>query len=201
MTEIIKLINAKEDPIILFSEWFEEAKQKEINDPNAMNLSTISESLMPSSRIVLLKSFDKNGFVFYTNVESKKGNSINLNPQVSLNFHWKSLLRQIRIEGIAKLVTNKEADEYFDSRPEESKIGAWASDQSSELKTREELINKIKKYTEKYKEKTIPRPLYWTGFRVEPLLIEFWQDMPFRLHDRVEYKKNNNSWLIKRLYP
>ena len=201
MTEKIKLINAKEDPIILFSEWFEEAKQKEINDPNAMNLSTISESLMPSSRIVLLKSFDKNGFVFYTNVESKKGNSINLNPQVSLNFHWKSLLRQIRIEGIAKLVTNKEADEYFDSRPEESKIGAWASDQSSELKTREELINKIKKYTEKYKEKTIPRPLYWTGFRVEPLLIEFWQDMPFRLHDRVEYKKNNNSWLIKRLYP
>ena len=201
MTEKIKLINAKEDPIILFSEWFEEAKQKEINDPNAMNLSTISESLMPSSRIVLLKSFDKNGFVFYTNVESKKGNSINLIPQVSLNFHWKSLLRQIRIEGIAKLVTNKEADEYFDSRPEGSKIGAWASEQSSELKTREELINKIKKYTEKYKEKIIPRPHYWTGFRVEPMLIEFWQDMPFRLHDRVEYKKNNNSWLIKRLYP
>ena len=193
MTEKIKLINAKEDPIILFSEWFEEAKQKEINDPNAMNLSTISESLIPSSRIVLLKSFDNDGFVFYTNVESKKGNSINLNPQVSL--------RQIRIEGIAKLVTNKEADEYFYSRPEGSKIGAWASDQSSELKTREELIDKIKKYTEKYKEKIIPRPLYWTGFRVEPLLIEFWQDMPFRLHDRVEYKKNNNSWLIKRLYP
>ena len=201
MTEKIKLINAKEDPIILFSEWFEEAKQKEINDPNAMNLSTISESLMPSSRIVLLKSFDKNGFVFYTNVESKKGHSINLNPQVSLNFHWKSLLRQIRIEGIAKLITNKEADEYFESRPEASKIGAWASDQSSELKTREELINKIKKYTEKYKEKIILRPIHWTGFRVEPLLIEFWQDMPFRLHDRVEYKKNNNSWLIKRLYP
>ena len=201
MTEKIKLINAKEDPIILFSEWFEEAKQKEINDPNAMNLSTISESLIPSSRIVLLKYFDNNGFVFYTNVESKKGNSINLNPQVSLNFHWKSLLRQIRIEGIAKLVTNKEADEYFDSRPERSKIGAWASDQSSELKTREELIDKTKKYAEKYKEKIIPRPLYWTGFRVEPLLIEFWQDMPFRLHDRVEYKKNNNSWLIKRLYP
>ena len=201
MKEKIKLINAKEDPIILFSEWFEEAKQKEINDPNAMNLSTISESLMPSSRIVLLKSFDKDGFVFYTNVESKKGNSINFNSQVSLNFHWKSLLRQIRIEGIAKLVTNKEADEYFDSRPEESKIGAWASDQSSELKTRDELIDKTKKYTEKYKEKIIPRPLHWTGFRVEPLLIEFWQDMPFRLHDRVEYKKNNNSWFIKRLYP
>jgi len=201
MTEKIKLINVKEDPIVLFNEWFEEAKQKEINDPNAMNLSTISENLMPSSRIVLLKYFDKNGFVFYTNVESKKGNSINFNSQVSLNFHWKSLLRQIRIEGIAKLVTNEEADEYFDSRPKASKIGAWASDQSSELKTREELINKIKEYTEKYKEKNIPRPLYWTGFRVEPLLIEFWQDMPFRLHDRVEYKKNNNSWLIKRLYP
>ena len=201
MAEKINLINSNTDPIILFEKWFEEAKQNEINDPNAMNLSTISENLMPSSRIVLLKSFDKNGFVFYTNVESKKGNSINLNPQVSLNFHWKSLLRQIRIEGIAKLVTNKEADEYFDSRPERSKIGAWASDQSSELKTREELIDKIKKYAEKYKEKIIPRPLHWTGFRVEPLLIEFWQDMPFRLHDRVEYKKNNNSWLIKRLYP
>ena len=137
MTEKIDIINTEKDPIILFRKWFEEAKQKEINDPNAMNLSTISESLMPSSRIVLLKSFDKNGFVFYTNVESKKGNSINLNPQVSLNFHWKSLLKQIRIEGIAKLLTNKEADKYFDSRPEESKIGAWASDQSSELKNRE----------------------------------------------------------------
>ena len=155
MTEKTNLINIKKDPIILFNDWFEEAKQKEINDPNAMNLSTVSENLMPSSRIVLLKTFDKNGFVFYTNVKSKKGNSINFNSQVSLNFHWKSLLRQIRIEGIAKLVTNKEADEYFDSRPEESKIGAWASDQSSELKTREELINKIKKYTEKYKERNI----------------------------------------------
>ena len=201
MTEKINLIDIKKDPIILFSKWFEEAKQKEINDPNAMNLSTISESLIPSSRIVLLKSFDNNGFVFYTNVRSKKGNSINFNSQVSLNFHWKSLLRQIRIEGIAKKVTNKEADQYFNNRPEGSKIGAWASEQSSELKTREELQNKIKNYTEKYKEKVIPRPHYWTGYRVEPLLIEFWQDMPFRLHDRVEYKKNKNSWIIKRLYP
>ena len=201
MTEKINLIDITKDPIILFSKWFAEAKQKEINDPNAMNLSTISKSLMPSSRIVLLKSFDNNGFVFYTNVRSKKGNSINFNSQVSLNFHWKSLLRQIRIEGIAKKVTNKEADEYFNSRPEESKIGAWASEQSSELKTREELTNKVKKYSEKYQEKFIPRPHYWTGFRVDPLLIEFWQDMPFRLHDRVEYKKNKNSWIIKRLYP
>jgi len=201
MTEKIDIINTEKDPIILFRKWFEEAKQKEINDPNAMNLSTVSKSLWPSSRIVLLKSFDRNGFVFYTNTESKKGISININPQVSLNFHWKGLLKQIRIEGIAKLLTNKEADKYFDSRPEESKIGAWASDQSSELKNREELINKVKKYTEKYKEKNIPRPNYWTGFRVEPLLIEFWQDMPFRLHDRVEYKKNKNSWIIKRLYP
>ena len=201
MIETGNLIDSNEDPIILFSKWFEEAKQKEVNDPNAMNLATTSNNLKLSSRIVLLKSFDEKGFVFYTNSKSKKGNSIISNPHVALNFHWKSLFRQIRIEGIAKLVTNKEADEYFYSRPEGSKIGAWASDQSSELKTREELINKIKKYTEKYKEKIIPRPLYWTGFRVEPLLIEFWQDMPFRLHDRVEYKKNNNSWLIKRLYP
>ena len=133
MVGTANLIDSNKDPIILFNRWFEEAKQKEVKDPNAMNLATISNNLKPSSRIVLLKSFDEKGFVFYTNAKSKKGNSINFNSQVSLNFHWKSLLRQIRIEGIAKKVTNKEADEYFNSRPEESKIGAWASEQSSEL--------------------------------------------------------------------
>ena len=151
--------------------------------------------------MVLLKGWSQKGFIFYTNLDSPKSIDLKKNPKAEMCFHWKSLKRQIRIFGSIIKINDKEADEYFNSRPEGSKIGAWASDQSSELKTREELIDKIKKYTEKYKEKTIPRPFYWTGFRVEPLLIEFWQDMPFRLHDRVEYKRNNNSWLIKRLYP
>ena len=201
MTEKTNLINSKEDPIFMFSKWFKEAQQKEINDPNAMNLATISKSSKVSSRIVLLKSFDKKGFVFYTNTKSKKGNSIINNPYVALNLHWKSLLKQIRIEGIAREVTKKEADIYFDSRPKESKIGTWASKQSSNLKNRKELENKFAEYSQKYKNKIIPRPTYWTGFRVEPSLIEFWQNMPFRLHDRVEYKKSGKNWLTKRLYP
>ena len=201
MSEKINLINSNTDPIILFAKWFEEATQNEINDPNAMNLATISGNLEISSRIVLLKSFDKDGFVFYTNIKSKKGNSIIINSKVALNFYWKSLNKQIRIEGIAKLVSDKEADDYFNTRPEGSKIAAWASEQSDELNNRKELEDKVKDFSNKYKDKIIPRPIHWTGFRVEPLLIEFWQDMPFRLHDRVEYKKNKNSWLIKRLYP
>ena len=201
MTEKINLINIKEDPIILFTEWFEEAKQKEISEPNAMNLATISNNLKPSSRIVLLKSFDEKSFVFYTNVNSKKGNSIISNPHVALNFHWKSLFRQIRIEGIAEQVSENEADEYFESRPKESKIGAWASEQSKDLTNRKELEEKYRKFSQKFRDSVIPRPSHWTGFRVEPTLFEFWQEMPFRLHDRVEYKKNGKIWSIKRLYP
>ena len=201
MTEKINLIDSNIDPIVLFKMWFEEAEQNEVNDPNAMNLATISENSKLSSRIVLLKSFDQHGFIFYTNIKSKKGNSIISNPQVALNFHWKSLQRQIRIEGVANLVSDNNADEYFNSRPEDSRISAWASEQSAVLKNREELENRVKKYSQKYKDKAIPRPPYWTGFVVKPILIEFWQDMPFRLHDRVEYKKNGNSWSVKRLYP
>ena len=146
MIETANLIDSNKDPIILFSKWFEEAKQKEINEPNAMNLATISNNLKPSSRIVLLKSFDEKGFVFYTNAKSKKGNSIISNPYVALNFYWKSLFRQIRIEGMAKQVSENEADTYFNSRPKESKIGAWASKQSSNLKNRKELENKFAEY-------------------------------------------------------
>ena len=201
MTEKTNLIDIIKDPIILFGKWFEEAKQKEINDPNAMNLATISKKSEPSSRMVLLKSFDNDGFVFYTNIKSKKGNALLANPNVALNFYWKSLLRQIRIEGIARQVSDSLADTYFNSRPKESKIGAWASKQSSNLKNRKELENKFAEYSQKYKNKIIPRPTYWTGFRVKPSLIEFWQDMPFRLHDRVAYKKSGKNWLTKRLYP
>lgn len=189
------------DPFILFKKWFEEAEKKEINDPNAMNLCTLSKSLKPSSRIVLLKDFDKKGFIFYTNIKSKKGISILQNPNVSLNFHWKSLLRQVRIEGRATKVADKKADQYYYLRPKESKIGAWASSQSKTLKNREILNKKIQFYKKKFLNKKISRPFYWTGFIVDPKLIEFWQDMPHRLHDRLEYKKINNKWIARKLYP
>ncbi len=201
MFEDRNLIQPKKDPFLLFEEWFEEAKLKEQNDPNAMNLSTISKDLKPSSRIVLLKSFDQDGFVFYTNLQSKKGISLLSNSNASLTFHWKSLLKQIRIEGRAHPVTSKEADDYFNSRPMESRIGSWASNQSSELSDRQELIDKISLYKKKFQQNSIRRPPYWTGFRVEPNLIEFWKDMPFRLHDRIEYKKFDNKWISRRLYP
>ena len=201
MTENKILANIPLDPFDLFTKWFEEASKKEINDPNAMNLSTISNEMSPSSRVVLMKGFDKRGFVFYTNTNSKKGMSISNIPRVALNFHWKSLLRQIRIEGIVKKVTDIEADEYFNSRPEESRIGAWASKQSSELTDRKILEENIIYYKNKFKNKIIKRPPNWTGFRVEPNLIEYWQDMPFRLHDRIEYKKINNQWILKKLFP
>lgn len=201
MFENRNLIQPKKDPFLLFEEWFEEAKLKEQNDPNAMNLSTISKDLKPSSRIVLLKSFDQDGFVFYTNLQSKKGISLLSNSNASLTFHWKSLLKQIRIEGRAHQVTSKEADDYFNGRPMESRISAWASNQSSELSDRQELIDKISLYKKKFQQNSISRPPYWTGFRVEPNLIEFWKDMPFRLHDRIEYKKTDNKWISRRLYP
>jgi len=195
------LIQPKKDPFLLFTEWFDEATLKEQNDPNAMNLSTISKDLKPSSRIVLLKSFDQDGFVFYTNLQSKKGISLLSNSNASLTFHWKSLLKQIRIEGRAYQVTSKEADDYFNGRPMESRISAWASNQSSELSDRQELIDKFSLYKKKFQQNSIQRPPHWMGFRVEPNLIEFWKDMPFRLHDRIEYKKIDNKWISRRLYP
>ena len=201
MNRSIQLINVESDPINLFKNWFEEACISELNDPNAMNLSTISKDLKPSSRMVLLKNFSQNGFIFYTNINSKKGESINENPNVALNFHWTSLLRQVRIEGKAQKVLDDEANEYYNSRAEDSKIGAWASNQSSELSNREDLENRVKYYKKKFLNKKITRPIFWTGYRVEPDLIEFWHDMPFRLHDRLEYKKINNAWVVKRLYP
>ena len=201
MKEKKLIINSSNNPFSLFKEWFDEAQKNEINDANAMNLSTISKSNFPSSRMVLLKDFDDRGFVFYTNIKSKKGNDIINNPNVSLNFHWKSITKQVRIEGKAISVSDKEADEYFNSRPKESRIGAWASNQSSKMNNREDLIEKYNFYKIKFKEDSIPRPDYWSGFRVVPRLIEFWQDMPFRLHDRLEFIKINNKWETKKLFP
>ncbi len=195
------LINSNSNPLSLFDEWFEEAKKSEINDPNAMNLATISKEGKLSSRIVLLKSYNDKGFVFYTNSNSKKGRSIENNTNVALNFHWKSLQKQIRIEGTVSKIGNKEADEYYNSRPFGSRVGAWASIQSEELDDRSSLLNRVKKYEKKFQNTKITRPAHWNGYLVYPNLIEFWQDMPFRLHDRVEFKKKENNWVSRKLYP
>ncbi len=195
------LINSNVNPLSLFEEWFELAKKNEINDPNAMNLATISEDGRPSSRIVLLKSYSEQGFVFYTNSNSKKGRSIANNSNVALNFHWKSLQKQIRIEGLVSIVGKVEADEYYNSRPLGSRIGAWASVQSKELDDRSSLLKRVKEYEKKFKNTNISRPPHWNGYLVNPSLIEFWQDMPFRLHDRVEFRKKEDIWTSRKLYP
>jgi pyridoxamine 5'-phosphate oxidase len=201
MNQKNQLINVNENPFVLFNKWYLEAKQKEINDPNAMNLATVGKDLRPNSRMVLLKQYSDFGFVFYTNLNSRKGNKINENENVALNFYWKSLLKQVRIEGYAILIADKEADEYFNSRPRDSRIGAWASNQSSEMKNREELENKINEYKKKFEGKKIPRPPYWSGYIIKPNLIEFWQHMPFRLHDRVEFILTEKGWVGSRIYP
>ena len=194
------LIDFKKNPFELFNNWYDLASETEINDPNAMTLSTILNN-QPSSRVVLLKSHDEEGFVFYTNSNSKKGKSINENNNIALNFHWKTQNRQVRIEGQAKIVSSEVADSYFNSRPRGSQIGAWSSNQSEELISRSELIDKVKKSEIKYADQDIPRPLHWNGYLVKPKLIEFWQEMPFRIHDRVLYTLLNNNWEIKKLYP
>ena len=194
------LIEHIKDPFVLFKKWYDLACKTEINDPNAMTLSTLSNN-QPSSRVVLLKSYDEIGLVFYTNSNSKKGKSIKENNNVALNFHWKTQNRQIRIEGIANIVSKEVADSYFKTRPRNSQIGAWSSNQSDDLSSRDELIKNIKDFEMKYKDKDIPRPLHWNGYLVMPNLIEFWQEMPFRFHDRVLYLKSDNSWKIKKLYP
>ena len=195
------LINSKKKPIELFKEWFEEAKKSEINDPNAMNLATISSNGKISSRIVLLKSYDDKGFVFYTNSNSKKGKAIQNNRSVALNFHWKTLQRQIRIEGEVSQISNRDADEYYNSRPLGSRIGAWASLQSEELDDRSTLTKRVEEFERKFSDNDVPRPTHWNGYLVTPIIIEFWQDMPFRLHDRLEFRREKDSWVSRKLYP
>ena len=194
------LIEHIKDPFVLFKKWYDLACKTEINDPNAMTLSTLSNN-QPSSRVVLLKSYDEIGLVFYTNSNSQKGKSIKENNNVALNFHWKTQNRQIRIEGIANIVSKEVADSYFKTRPRNSQIGAWSSNQSDDLSSRDELVKNIKDFEIKYKDKDIPRPSHWNGYLVMPNLIEFWQEIPFRFHDRVLYLKSDNSWKIKKLYP
>ena len=185
----------EKDPINLFSEWFEEAKKYEINDANAFSLGTTDKNGFPTVRIILLKDFNKDGFVFYTNLKSSKSIAINENSKISMCFHWKSLLRQVRIVGSATQVTDKEADEYYNSRPYDSRIGAWASNQSSILNKRDDLIESINKYKAKFsKGENIPRPSHWSGWILNPIEIEFWLDGKYRIHERLKYYKNQNLW-------
>lgn len=190
-----------DDPFDIFAKWFEEAKEKEINDPNAMAVASVDAKGRPSIRMVLLKDFDASGFVFYTNYESRKGTEILGNPQTALLFHWKSLRRQVRIEGPVEKVSDAEADDYFHSRPRQSQIGAWASQQSRPLESRFALEKAVAKYAAKYPVGTIPRPPYWSGFRIRPDYFEFWEDRPFRLHDRLIFKPAGNGWATEKLYP
>ena len=192
-----------DDPFELFEKWFEEAKKKEINDPNALALGTASKDGVPSVRMVLLKGFDKKGFVFYTNLNSQKGNEIKENPNASMCFHWKSLLRQIRIVGKLNQVDDKTADDYYNTRAYESRIGAWASKQSSILKSRDVLLNSLEDYKKKFKDKdNVPRPDHWSGWNLKPLNIEFWLDGANRIHERLRYSLDeNNIWVKSLLSP
>ena len=192
-----------EDPIQLFNEWMEEAKKTEPNDPNAFSLATSNKKNIPAVRMVLLKDFSKDGFVFYTNLNSQKGKELKQNPHAAMCFHWKSLLRQIRIVGKISLVANEVADEYYSSRAYESRIGAWASKQSEELKTRDQLINSIQDYKKKFNdEKNVPRPSHWSGWNLSPESIEFWLDGDNRIHERLKYtKKNSGQWNKSLLSP
>ncbi len=192
-----------DDPFDLFQKWFEEAKKNEINDPNALALGTANKEGIPSVRMVLLKGFDKNGFVFYTNLKSQKGNEIKENPNATMCFHWKSLLRQIRIVGILEQVDNKTADDYFNSRAYESRIGAWASNQSSVLHNRDDLYKNLESFRNKYKDKNnVPRPNHWSGWNLKPSSIEFWLDGDNRIHERLKYThQESNIWTKSLLSP
>ena len=188
-----------DDPIELFKVWMDEAKKSEPNDPNALSLATSNNNL-PSVRMVLLKDFSQNGFIFYTNLNSQKGNELKENPKAAMCFHWKSLLRQIRINGVVTQVADDVADKYYNSRSYESRIGAWASKQSKELTSRDQLIDSIKEYKDKYNdENNVPRPSHWSGWILSPQSIEFWLDGDGRIHERLKYVKDRNSQWIKSL--
>ena len=192
---------ATADPNSLFAEWLREAEASEPNDPNALALATVDSDGLPNVRMVLLKAHDASGFVFYTNFESAKGWELAANPKAALLFHWKSLRRQVRVRGTIAVVTDAEADAYFASRPRTSRLGAWASQQSRPLESRFALEKAVAAYAAKYPIGAVPRPPYWSGYRLAPVEWEFWKDMPFRLHNRVQYRKTDKGWETARLYP
>jgi pyridoxamine 5'-phosphate oxidase len=191
------------NPFELFGTWLGEARQSEPNDPNAMALATADTDGLPDVRMVLLKDFDHNGFVFYTNLESYKGQQLAANPKAALCFHWKSLRRQVRIRGVIEAVSDEEADAYFASRARDSRLGAWASAQSRPLEDRFALEKSVASHALKFGVGSVPRPSFWSGFRIIPLRIEFWRDRPFRLHDRLEFMRDQASaaWTTSKLYP
>ena len=194
-----------EDPFTLFDQWLSDAQSSEPNDPNAVALATVDSDGMPNVRMVLLKGHDERGFVFYTNFESTKGQEVLSSRKAAMGFHWKSKRRQVRIRGNVELVSEEEANSYFDSRHPQSRLGAWASDQSRPLEDRETLVERLKQAEEKYGTEQIPRPPHWSGFRIKPQTIEFWQDGEFRLHDRIVFtlptEENGIKWAKQRLYP
>lgn len=192
---------ATQNPFDLFGTWLNEAAGSEINDPNAVAVATVDPDGMPNVRMVLLKDFDNRGFTFYTNYESAKGGEILSARKAAMCFHWKSQRRQVRIRGEVELVSDAEADAYYASRPRGSRIGAWASQQSRPLESREVLEKAVADVTERYGDGDIPRPAHWSGFRIVPDTIEFWRDMPFRLHDRVVFSRSGEGWTTTRLYP
>jgi pyridoxamine 5'-phosphate oxidase len=191
------------EPFGLFAEWLKDAEASEINDPNAVAVATVDEHGLPNVRMVLLKGFDERGFVFFTNFESQKGQEILGQKKAAMCFHWKSLRRQVRLRGEVEVVSDVEADAYYASRPRGSRIGAWASKQSRPLEGRFALEKSVAEYTARYAVGDIPRPPYWSGFRIRPLTIEFWHDRPFRLHDRIEFRRStpDGAWEKVRMYP
>jgi pyridoxamine 5'-phosphate oxidase len=194
-------VRLQTDPFVQFRAWMAEAERAEPNDPNAMTLATVGPDGQPSARMVLLKGVDDQGFVFYTNLGSRKARELDANPKAALCFHWKSLRRQVRIEGAVEAVTEAEADAYFATRPRISQIGAWASKQSQPLIGRFELEARVAKYTARHAVGTVPRPPFWSGYRLMPDAIEFWEDRPFRLHMRHLYRRHAEGWRGQELYP
>ena len=191
-----------DNPIDLFRNWFKKAEETEINDPNAVALGTADQKHQPSVRMVLLKGLSNKGFVFYTNFNSKKGNDLKTNQQASMCFHWKSLRRQVRVIGKVQQVSEKEADEYYNSRPYKNRISAWASNQSEKLDSRDIFLKKILEFEKKYPDQNnVPRPPHWSGWRLLPKEIEFWVDGEGRIHERLNYKKSNDGWIKEILYP
>lgn len=189
------------EPYSLFGAWLADAEKSEPNDPNAVALATVDPAGLPNVRMVLLKGFDERGFVFYTNFESQKGQEILSSHKAAMCFHWKSLRRQVRIRGDVEVVTEEEADAYYATRPRGSRIGAWASKQSRPLEGRFALEKAVAEFTARYAIGEIPRPSHWSGFRIKPVSLEFWHDRPFRLHDRMEFRRVNDGWQKVRMYP